>query len=808
MNNLSSDVLHAFRSLRRRPAYTVSCLGTLALVIGSNAAIFAVANATLLRPVPFIAGDRTVSIYLQPPNTTSADDRGPLAGIDVLRFRELSQTMTRVEAFSLRDRLLTESSESEIVRAGTVSAGFFPLMGDVILLGRAFTVEEDRPGSGVAIISHGLWQRRFASDPRVLGQRVSIDDEPHTIVGVTRPAFPPPFLDAELWTPIAIVRETALGQPGQTATFAITVAELREGYTIEQAHDEAAAILRQVEQEFPTMRRGWTAGVRSIREWLYGELRLAIVILMCGTSFVLLMACANIANVTFAQALGRQAEFSLRLALGASRRDLLRLQAVESLLISVVGAGIGLMLAWAAVPTVLRLNPEIARTLGVIVIDWRVQLFTVVAAVVVALLTGALPVRRALSTDAARVLAEGSRRSAGSPAERQLRGALLVLQTAICLTLLICGATLYRGFTRAASTPPGFDPSGILTAQIRLPVNAYGTAARRAQTADLLLERVRAVPGVRAAGTTMNLFQPGTAYTTVFHVENRPTPNGQPHPAQFRRISPGYFQTMRVPILNGRDFTRQDQSDRPLVVIISRSLAERHWPGEDPVGRRVLFGAQPVPREIVGVVGDVSDVGLGMGVQPTLYLPYSQSNNAAVPLSLVIRAEGNPLSLVAAVREAVLSVDPLLPIHRVGTMDTFLSESVGPERFRTTVVAMMAALGLLLAAIGVYGVTARGVVERTREFGVRVALGSSSRQIIRTVTAQALRSVLIGSLLGAIAGVLLSRWMGSVLTNVEGPDVRTGVAAFIGVAVVAVAAAVVPAVRVLRLNPVDALRAE
>jgi putative ABC transport system permease protein len=808
MDTLRVDTLHVARSLVRRPAYLGACVVTLGLVIGANAAIFAVVNATLLRPVPFTAGERTLAIYLNPPGTSEVRHRNPLHPIDLVRFREESRAFSRFEAFTPREKALTGGDEPEVVKGALVTHGFFEMMGVAPRLGRPFGAEEDQPQSGVAILSHGMWQRRFAGDPAVIGSRIVLDGLPHEVVGVMPPDFPPPFLDAEVFTPFGITNAFVADPANNLSTYVVTMGELREGATLQQARAEIDAMTRQLAQEFPRTHGGWSGGAWPVREYLYGEVRLAVIVLMCATGAVLLIACANIANLTLAQALGRRSELALRLALGASRGDLIRLQAIESVLVSGMGAALGLALAHAAVPALLALSPDSRNTLGDVAIDWRVQAFTVLLAVLAALLAGILPAARVVRSDAIATLAEGSRRAAGSRTDQRLRRILLAAQTALCLALLVAGGVLLRSFERLSHVSPGFDATHVLTAQLRLPASAYATSEQRAQTVQRILDSIRAVPGVTAASTTQNLFQPGFAFQTVFDVEHKPTANGQQHTSHFRRISPDYFKVMRIRLRAGRAFREADTAEAPPVVVVSQQLAERHWPGEDPIGRRVRRGSQGRWATVIGVVDDVSDVGLQQAPEGTLYQAYAQNNPPTVPISLVIRTTADPVSLVNAVRAAVFAVDPDLPIHRVAALESFLSDSLKPQRFRATVLMLLAGLGLLLAAVGIYGVTARGVVERTREFGVRVALGSQPADVVRLVIAQALQAVGVGTVAGITGGVWLSGVLSRVLTSVVEPDVVTGATAAAVLLSTATLAAAVPAVRVLSLDPVEALRAE
>ena len=806
MDTLRADVIYAARTLVRRPAYFIACVATLALVIGANAAIFAVVNATLLRPLPFVSGERTIALFLNPPGSVSVQNRNPLHQIDLVRFRERTRTMARLEAFSLRDKQLTGGGEPEMVKGGLVTAGLFSMMGVAPQLGRTFTAEEDRPRSGVAIVSHGLWQRRYAGDPRVIGARLILDGEPHQVVGVMPAGFPPQLVDAEIFTPIGITPGTALDTTNGPSTYVVTVAELRDGATVRQASEEVDAMVRELGREFPRTHGGWTGGAWTVREWQFGEMRPALLVLLGATAFVLLIACANIANLTLAEALGRRSEMALRLALGASARDLLRLQAVESFMVSALGASAGLLLARGAVPALLALNPDATNTIGLVDIDWRVQTFTALLAIITALLAGVVPALRMIGADAAATLGDGSRRTVGSRRDARVRTSLLVLETALSLALLVAGSVLVRSFARAADASPGFSSDHVLTAQVRLPEASYGTQAQRAQAVARMLERLRSLPDVIAASTTQNLFQPGFSFVTIYDVESQPAPEGQRHTSQFRRVSPGYFKVMRIRELAGRTFTDADDGASPPVAVVSRLLAERHWPGEDPIGRRIRRGNQAFWLTVIGVVDDVSDVGLQQAPEGTIYTAYAQGSVNAAPVAFVIRTKGDPLGAVASVRAAVFSVDPQLPIHRVATLDSFLADSLNPQRFRAAVLALLAGLGLLLAGVGIYGVTARGVAERTREFGVRVALGSRPRDVVQLVVAQALGSVVAGGVAGIVVGLWMSSVLARLLTNVVEPDLITSAAAAAVLVGTATLASLVPALRVLRIDPVEALR--
>ena len=699
------DLTHAWRSLNHRRAYFFTCAATLALVLGANAAIFAVVSATLVRPMPFVAGAPVVNLFMQPPGLTDPSQRNPLQQMDLVRFRERARTMTRLEGYYLSDRVVQHGDEPAVVQSASVTPGLLQMLEVPVQTGRTFLPEEEQPGHAVAVITDGYW-RRVLGGAAVLGRPLIIDGQPHAIVGVLGSGFPPSFLNAQIFTPMAPDAAPAGRNPWRSVT---TLARLAEGASVAAADSEAAGITRQLAQEFPRTHAGWIAGAQAAREWQYGAVRTPVLMLFGATIFVLLIACANIANLTSAQAAARASDLALRRALGATARDILRLQLAELLIVSLVGLVPGLLIAAAAIPALLALDPAATRAIGAVEIDWRVQLFTAAAALVTALGAALLPAMRTLGGSDARTTVDAGRRTIGSHRATRMRRLLVVTQVALCLSLLMAGAVLVTGLQTVSRTTPGYEPAGVLTGHVRLPETAYSTPASRAAVVDRLLLRIRALPGVTAASTTMNQFVPGFAYQTTFHVEGRPSPDGQPITSHFRRISPDYFKTMRIAELRGRTFGQADAAGQPAVAVISRQLGEQLFPGEDAVGR-VLRRTAPdaPPLTIIGIVADARDVSLAQLPEPTLYLPWAQSNNHSIPVGLVIRTTLDPASLIPAVRAAIAEVDPALPLRSAQPLEAFLSDSLAPERFRTTVLGIVAGLGLLLAALGIYGVTYRG----------------------------------------------------------------------------------------------------
>lgn len=799
---LVRDARYALRSLAARPSYSLVMLVTIALVVGVGSAVIAVVSATLIRPLPFANGDRLIQLFTLPPGLTEVKDRNPLASLDLVRFRARLQHVDSLAGQWARDRAIGGPGEPESVSAAAVSSNLFPLVGAAPALGRTFTETEDLAGAKVVVLSDALWRRRFGADASVLGRMLPIDREDHEIIGVMPPGFRAAFVESELWTPLGI-REGNLPLPN--ATFIQTTARLRPGATLAEVNAELSVVMKDIGKEAPAQRGGWTAAATSLRDFKFGTARPALLTLLVAIAALALIACANLVNLTVAEISGRRAELVLRAALGAGRADLLRLHVVEAVIVALAGATAGLILATWALPAVLSLDPATARLLGNVSIDWRVQTIGIAMALVIGIGTSVLPIVSATSGDLARTL-QDSRRSTGSRRQRRVRFGLVAGETGLAVMLLACGALLLSAFDEATRRDPGFDPHGVLGAQIRLSTIAYPTPQARAAFVKTMLEHVRSAPGVTDASTTANLFVPGFAFVTLINIEGRPSPDNQPYTVQYRRVSPGYFRTMRIPEFQGRTFDDRDVDGALLTAVVSRSFAERYWPGEDPIGRRILRNADLThPLTVIGVVGDVSDVGFGQAPGPAMYTPYAQGNVATAPVSLVVRVAGDPLGAARLVGRAIQDVDPAQPLSSVTTLDRFLDDSLGPDRFRSVLLLVLAALGLTLAAIGIYGVTSRGVAERTREIGVRLALGCAPVGAWRLLMGRSLAAVAFGFVAGLAGAVLSGVALRSWLPGLDAARPLAMVPALAALAIAGLVAAALPARRAMRVDPVAAL---
>jgi putative ABC transport system permease protein len=803
MTTFGRELRQAWRSLVQRKAYFFTCAATLTLVLGANAAMFAVVNATMLRPMPFATSGEVVQLFSQPPGTTGVLQRNPLQQMEVPRLRERVRTLARLEGFLLAERVTTLGGEPGVAQTASVTTGLLPMMGAPIALGRGFLESESGPGQFVAIVTDRYWRDTLGAGD-VLGSSIAIDGDPHTIVGILAPSFAVPFMDAHMFTPLYANPEP---QPRAPPRSVVGLGELAPGASLSQLRDELASINRQLTQEFPRTHTGWNLGAQTAREWQYGSMRVPLLMLFAATAFVLLIACVNIANLTSAQAIARSGELALRVALGGTRADILRVHLAELLIVCASGLIPGLLLATLAVPALLAINPTIARTLGAVAIDWRVQLFSAAIAIVTAVAAAVIPAIRAMRGQMSGTISAGATRTTGSAVAIRLQRVLVSIEVALCVALLMAGAVVVQGLQDLSERSPGYQSAGVLTAQIRLPDAAYKTPELRAAVVARMLDRIRALPGVISASTTQNTFVPQFSFQTLISVKDRPTADGQPHTVQFRRVSTDYFKTMQIKMLRGRTVTDADVANQPHVAIVSRLFAERLLAEGEPIGQTLLRTVpNSPPITVVGVVDDVVDVSVTAPTEPTLYLPWAQNNNSSVPIAFVIRTAVDPASTTPAVRAVIKDIDATLPLRRVQTLDVFVNESTAPERFRTMVLGIIAMLGLVLAAVGISGVTYRGVVDRTKEFAVRLALGSRPDAVVRLVLFESGRDLAIGTIAGLAAGAALCALLARSLENVGAVDVVTTTVAIGLIAIVGLVAACLPALRVLRVHPAEVLR--
>ncbi len=808
MSTVIRDLRLAIRTLLARPGLSLVRVITLAVVTGAASAVLLVVNATLIRPLPFGRPEGLVRLFLQPPGTTSFTQANPLHPQVFVGYREqVPASLEAIEGVWARDRSVTGNGEPDNMPSAAISPGLFTLLGAAPILGRVFTDDEAREARRVVVIGHGLWSRRFGRNASAIGSSLVIDRESYEVIGVMPASFNAVFVRSEFWTPLE-VRAGNLINPG--ASFIQTVARLRRGASLEETQAALQAVLGSVARDDTTTRlRGWQAGVRDLRDAQYGRQTRPLLLLLASVLALSLIAAANLGNLTLADVLHRRGELAIRSALGASRAALLWPEVLQSLLIAAAGGVLGLGAALLALPAIVRLDPANLITPEAFVVDWRVAIAVAMLSFSVISMAAVLPARRIAGADVAAALAESGRRTAGGRSQERLRGWLVATQTALALILISSGALLAAAFERTAGGDPGFQADHVLTAQLRLPEAAYPTAQSRAAFVDNVLDRLRGMPGVVDASTTLNLFVPGFTFQTLVHIEAHPRPDGQLHTVLFRRVSPGYFRTLKIRELAGRTFDSRDTPAGMPSAVVSRSFADRLWPGEDAIGQRLRRGAAASPwLTVIGIVADVQDVGYGQAADATIYISYAQSNVATAPISLVVRTSGDPLTLVPAVKAKIWEIDPAQPLASVATLEQFLNDSLGPQRFRSVLLGIFSSVGLLLAAIGIYAVTSRTVAERTREVGVRLALGGRPGRVWWTVAGRSLRAFAIGVLAGSIGAIAAASILASLFPEVEATSRLYAVPAMALLMCAGVGTALAAAHRVTRLDPLKAIRTE
>jgi putative ABC transport system permease protein len=794
MGTLLRDVRYGLRILWKNPGFTVISVLTLALGIGANTAIFSVVNALLLQPLPVKQADRLMTVW----DTQPGDLRAPASYPEYLDWKERIKTFQELGTFFDTAPSLTGQGEPEQLQAVRVSSGLFPLLGLVPSKGRNFTSEEEKPGAErVAMISEALWKRRFGQRPAVLGTKIVLGGEPHTVVGIL-PSLHSLGERPDVAVPLRLDTERA----PRGLHFLRVVGRLRPGTDLSQARAELESAARQMATD-GLSRHG--IEIVPLQESMVGETRPALLVLLGAVGFVLLIACANATNLLLARAASRRKEIAIRLAVGASRIRLVRQLLTETLILSVLGGGLGLLVAWWGVDLLVSAGPQLPR-LEEIRIDGFVLAFTAGISLLTGILFGLAPALQSSSTEFQESLKEGGRQSGGGSARLRLRNLLVVSEVALSLVLLIGAGLLIRSFERVLGDKRGFDASRVLAVDLFLSP-AYWEPPKQIAFFSELLSRVESLPGVEAVGVVSHLPLGGNNTNSGMKIEGRTWPEDETPLADDRLVSPGYFRALRIPILKGRAFTEQDREGSPRVAIINESLARRFFPNEDPIGKRIDMNWKSSGwQEIVGVVSDVKHDGLDLPSLPAIYVPFLQASDSG--MTLVVRSAGDPLGLVQAVRDEVRQVDRNQPLARVRTMEDVIAESVAPRRFSMSLLSGFAMLALFLAAIGIYGVIAYSVTQRTHEIGIRMALGAGHGDVLRLVVGQGLKPVGMGVALGLIAAWPLTRLLSGLLFQVSATDPWTFAGIPLLLAGVALCACYLPARRAARVDPLTALRFE
>jgi predicted permease len=807
VSSIWQDVRHAVRSLRHRPGFTVLALLTLTLGIGANTAVFSVVNAALLRPLPYPDSDRLVQLRAED------DDLSPGDYLDVAAE---SRVFAAIAAYRSRPMILSGRGEPERTAAVTATPSLIPLLGVRPRLGRAFGggSEEGRE----ALLGFGLWQRRFAGRPNVVGEHVVVDDEPATVVGVMPRGFA--FPDGEeLWltphpgfaVPEHPLRPLQNPAADRGAHYFETVARLRPGLTLERARAELGLTFARIVKAHPDSDlKGARPGLVPLRESTVGDVRPALLALLGAVGLVLLIACVNVANLTLARGRSREKELAVREALGAGRGRLVRLLLTESALVVLGAAGLGGLVAHLGSARLAALLPADLGGLAPVEVDGWVLAFTLVLALLAVALSGLWPALVASRQDPIAALKEGGRRGGGDP--RGVQGGLVVLETALALVLLVGSGLLLKSLSRLLAVDEGFRARHVLTLRMSLPARAYGEADQRSRFVDAVLGEVRRVGGIESAAAVTRLpLNPGRS-TRSIAVEGRvyppARPSEEPSP-DYTAVSPGYFRTLGIPLLAGRDFDAGDDAQAPPVAIVSRALASRCWPGQSPVGAHVRLGSATEGSAwmtVVGVVGDVRQHDLAEEPAALLYVPYAQ--DPWTFLTLAVRSAGRPEALAPAVAGAVRKVDPAQVVYDVRPLEDVVSRSLAPRRTSAVLLGLFATLAVLLAALGVFGVTSFAVARRTHEFGVRMALGASSPEILGVVVLGGGRRAVLGVGLGAVASFASRSVLAHFLYGVAPTDGGTFAAAAALLVGVLLLASALPAWRATRVSPVTALRYE
>jgi putative ABC transport system permease protein len=808
METILQDVRYGFRALRKSPGFTAVAVITLALGIGANTAIFSVVNAVLIRNLPYKNPQRLVLLWSDEQKGSARDQ---LSYTDIDDYRAQSHSFENVVAFADWSATFTGNGEPARIPAMQVSDGYFSLMGGQLMLGRGFLPEEQIDGKdNVIVLTYGLWQSRFGSNPLITGEHVSLSGKQYAIVGVTAKTFP--MLPATLVDgPAQFYRPAAEKHDDneRLSRHFRAIARLKPAVTLEQAQTDLESINHHLAKQFPDAYS--TTGVRVVRlqDDIAAGLRPALFVLLGGIGFLLLIACANVSNLLLARAIHRQREIAIRSALGATRSRLVRQVLTESLLLALCGGAFGTLLAVVGTNVIVAIGAKVIPQLVGVSLDLRVLAFTAGLSVFTGLLFGLIPALRISASTLNDALKEGAR-SAGSSHEG-MRQILAVSEIALALVLLAGAGLLLRSFSKLRAVDPGFRSDHLLTMSIGLPSAKYPAGSTKpAAFYRELFRRINALPGVESAGAVSILPLGGDFDTAGTQPEGLTFGPGQmPYPERYI-VTPGYLSALRIALVRGRLLSEADDENAPLVVLISETAAERWWPNEDPIGRRVKvpgFDSGPQPwRTVVGVVKDVKQAGLNAPHTTQIYLPHAQYSNGF--LTLVVRTQQDPLSVAAEVRQQVHEIDPDQAVSNIASMDEVISDSVAANKFSAALLGSLAGLGLLLASIGVYGVLSYGVSQKTREIGIRMALGAVQKDVVALVVGQGMLLLLAGVGAGVVAALFLTRLMSGLLFDVSASDPVTFGGIIVVLAGVALVACYVPARRAAQVDPMVALRHE
>jgi predicted permease len=810
LNGLWRDIRFGIRMLAKNPAFTAVAVLTLALGIGANTAIFSVIDAALLRPLPYSNANRIVVLY-QTDEEKQTDSPSPA---DFLEFQRQASSFTYLGAYRGMPANLSGVGQPERVEAAIVTSNFFSALGVEALHGRTILPSLDPPGgTNVTVLGYGLWQRKFGGDPEMIGRAIEIDGVPRVVVGVASPKFSYPA-GTDLWvsSPFAVVphplRPTEDPSSRHGTHYFETFGLLKPGVTLTQASAEVDTIAKRLKQQFGDDEEGTGATLIPLRQVLVGETRPALLILLGAVTLVLLIACVNVANIVLARGASRQREMALRITLGAGRFDLLRHLLVESLLLALAGGGLGILLAYGGLGPLRSMVPADMVGGAPIALDDRVLLFTLLASLVSGVLFGLIPGLRLLRVDLNGSLQEGGRGNAGGGRARRMRSTLVVAEIAMAAVLLIAAGLLLRSFSRLVKVAEGFNPDQVLSLQMALPNARYPKPGDRVAFLKKTLERINGLPGIASAAAISRLpLNPGNSSRSV-EVEGRTAPPAGEAAPDYLVATPDYFQTLAVPLLSGRVLSDHDDATAAPVAVISQATARYFWPGQDPIGKhfRGPCGDEKTWCQVVGVVGDIKQHHLEQASRMAVYVPFSQDPWNF--FSVVVRTRVEPASAASAVQAAIRSIDPDEPIYNVRSMRDVEADSLSPQRLQIALIGLFAALALILACMGIYGVMSYSVSRRIPEIGVRMAIGAQTGNVLGMVLGEGLRLAILGAAIGLAGSFFAARLLSGMLFGITAGDPVTFAGVAMLLVVVALVACYIPARRATRVDPLVALRYE
>ena len=811
------DLRYALRMLRNSPGFTAVAILTLALGIGANTAIFSVIDSVLLRPLPY--SDPAGLVMVWENNSQHPNPHNTVSPPDFLDWQRRNSVFAEMAALFDQRANLTGNGVPQEVVLQDVSANFFSVLGVSPILGPGFTAENGQKGhDDVVVLSYGFWKERFASDPEIIGKPIVLNGHPQTIVGVAPQNFSWFIKDGsftgakpDMWTPF--VFPASFSDRKDIGRFLTVVARLKPGATVPQAQSQMNSVAARIAEEYPDFNGYWGANVVSVRDQVSGDLRPALLILFGAVAFVLLIACANVSSLLLARAAAREREIAVRTAIGASPWRVARQLLTESVLLALIGGAIGVAMAVWGTNLLLAASPKNLLGLSSVPIDWRVLAFAAGATLLAGLLFGFLPSYISAHSGISETLKEGSRGSSAGKLRSFARGAFVVAQMCLALVLLAASGLLIRSFVRLVGVDPGFDASHLLTFKVSIPSSKYAKDKAVLAFFQQLLERVSHLPGVRSV--SMNSFPPfsGLGSATGVHVLSQPERSLMDLPvAAVRIVGADYFSTMQIPLHSGRTFDEQELTEEHHVVIINQAFADQYLKSVNPLGQKAVIymkslkESENTPSEIIGVVGDVRQMGLDTPAEPTVYWPHPEL--VVSEMTILVRTESDPLALVSSVRNELQQMDPEQPMAAISTMDQLLAGSLSRSRFTMLVLGVFGALALVLACVGIYGVIAYSVTQRTQEFGIRMAFGASRHDVFRLVLGHGTRLTLLGIGLGTVAALIVTRLLAALLYGISATDPLTFAAVALLLALVALAACYIPARRATRVDPIVALRYE